>query len=385
MDVQTASWESGTGWSAQLGSLDSSSTLAIVFADRVLELDPRPLHQLCSQLPSAVIVGCSSAGQIVGSRLRDGVCAVAVARFDRVRLRKAAAPIQTAADSYRAGQEIGALLADDDLRFVCMLSDGLHVNGTELLTGLVTEAGERVVISGGLAGDGTHFERTWVIDEGRRSARHVVAVGLYGDAVLANASCGGGWGIFGPERVVTRSVSNVLYELDNRPALEVYKRYLGELAAGLPATALLFPLAIRPSPGSEQRVRTVLAINEADQSMTFAGDIPEGWCAQLMRSSADRLVEGAACAARESVAGLPQTSTPYPSLAIAVSCVGRRLVLGERTEEELVATRDVLPDGCELLGFYSYGEIAPSAGGFCDLHNQTMTVTVVAERPSDGS
>jgi hypothetical protein len=75
---------------------------------------------------------------------------------------------------------------------------------------------------------------------------------------------------------------------------------------------------------------------------------------------------------------LPDVSGPQ--LAVAISCVGRRLVLGERTEEEIEATLEALAPGAELVGFYSYGEIGPHAEGFCDLHNQTMTVTTIGER-----
>jgi hypothetical protein len=59
--------------------------------------------------------------------------------------------------------------------------------------------------------------------------------------------------------------------------------------------------------------------------------------------------------------------------------VGRRLVLGSRTEEEIEATLEVLPKGTQQIGFYSYGEISPYTAGTCDLHNQTMTLTTLSE------
>lgn len=179
---------------------------------------------------------------------------------------------------------------------------------------------------------------------------------------------------------MTRSVDNVLHELDGQPALGLYRRYLGDLASGLPASALLFPLAVRPLDGGEQLVRTILAIDEDEQTMTFAGDIPEGWRAQLMRSNVDRLVDGAESAALRAARALaPDGIEAPPTLALAVSCVGRRLVLGARTEEELEAMADALPDGTHLVGFYSYGEIGPRNDGVADLHNQTMTITAIRE------
>jgi hypothetical protein len=200
-------------------------------------------------------------------------------------------------------------------------------------------------------------------------------VGFAGD-VQVSAGSAGGWDIFGPERTITASKGNVLYELDGRPALELYREYLGERADGLPATALLFPLAIRRARDATPRtVRTVLGIDELGQAMTFAGDVPEGWHAQLMCANRDRLVDGAMQAAQRSA--LP--ASVDPQLAVAISCVGRRLVLGERTEEEIEATLEALVPGAQLVGFYSYGEIGPHPEGHCDLHNQTMTITAIGE------
>ena len=206
----------------------------------------------------------------------------------------------------------------------------------------------------------------------------VRGVGLYGDALRMGHGSMGGWDIFGPERTITRARANVLYELDGRPALDLYKSYLGELSGGLPATGLLFPLAIRTAgsrPDEPSLVRTILAVDEDDQSMTFAGDMPEGARAQLMRANVDRLIEGAADAALMVDGG----GGAGPTLVLGISCVGRRLVLGERTEEEIEATVECLPGGVQQIGFYSYGEISPHASGLCELHNQTMTLTTIHE------
>src|SRR5262249_16881694 len=91
----------------------------------------------------------------------------------------------------------------------------------------------------------------------------------------------------------------------------------------------------------------------------------------------DRLITGASDAAlmTRKTGGTGESA----KLGIAISCVGRRLVLGERTEEELEATAEVLPKHSVQVGFYSYGEISPYASGRCDLHNQTMTITVMGE------
>jgi hypothetical protein len=357
-------------------ALDSPDTLVLVFGASSYLDDAAPLAELRAAYPRAQIAGCSSSGEIHGTRIADGTLSVAVARLEHGRVRAAAADVASVTGSFTAGEELARALDAEDLRGVLVLSDGLRVNGSELVKGLASVLPRRVVVTGGLAGDGDRFERTWVLRDGMPVAGAVTAIGLYGGRVHVGAGSKGGWDRFGPERLVTRSEGNVLYELDDKPALELYKNYLGERAAGLPATGLLFPLAIRrDADGTKHLVRTILAVDEEQQSMTFAGDIPEGWRAQLMRANFDRLVGGAEEAARAAGAGLFGSRV----LTVAISCFGRRLVLGERAEEEVEATREVLPDGAEQIGFYSYGEISPHTDGACDLHNQTMTLTTIRE------
>jgi hypothetical protein len=377
MDVRLLAWEESTGWSAPLpGELDGPSTLVLAFGSPPQEVAAARLAELAAALPQAQVAGCSTAGEILDRRIADGGMSVAVARFAHTTLRRAEATVRTPTESQRAGRDLAKALVGPGLRGMLVLSDGLRVNGTELLSGVQEVLPADVVVTGGLAGDGDRFAATWVVRDGGTTAGVVSAVGLYGDRVRIGHGSRGGWDSFGVERQVTRSDGNVLYELDREPALALYKRYLGDRAAGLPATALLFPLALRTDDGGPGLVRTVLAVDEAEQSMTFAGDVPQGGRVQLMRANFDRLVDGAATAGR--LAGSGQEAGRR-CLAVAISCVGRRLVLGERTEEEVEAVLDSLPPASSLVGFYSYGEISPSASGTCDLHNQTMTLTTIVE------
>lgn len=377
MKIQIFSF-TADGWSSEPdGTLDSDRTLVVLFGASNLIDRPALVQRIFDTYPRSRIVGCSSAGEIHGTRVLDDSLVVAVAKFDHVTLRIADARISGTDESLAAGKEIARQLNAQDLRAVLVLSDGLQVNGSELVRGMNSILPASVTVTGGLAGDGDRFKRTWVIADRRLTPGFVAAVGLYGDAVRVGHGSKGGWDAFGVERRVTRSRGNVLFELDGRPALQLYKEYLGERASGLPAAGLLFPLTLRSAPSDDKRlVRTILAVDEATQSMTFAGDIPEGCYAQLMCANFDRLIQGASEAALST--GNRVATGPAP-LAIAISCVGRRLVLGERAEEETEATLEVLPPGTRQIGFYSYGEISPYTTGHCDLHNQTMTLTTISE------
>jgi hypothetical protein len=376
--VASHCFETLGGWSeAFRPELDSESTAVFVFGASDVGGSDAPLagaiRALRDSYPRSHMVGCSTAGEIHGTSIRDRSLSVGIARFERSRVAHVSAPVDSSASSFVAGQTVARSLSSPDLRAVVVLSDGLCVNGSELIRGLNSVLPPEVVVTGGLAGDGSRFQRTWVLDGGVPTEARVTALGLYGPDVRVGHGSQGGWDIFGPERRITRSSGNVLYEIDGKPALALYKNYLGEQAAGLPSTALLFPLALRASKSDEKTlVRTILSVDEATSSMTFAGDVPEGLLVQLMRANMDRLIDGASGAA---LATAKRSAPVGKSLTLAVSCVGRRLVLGERTEEEIEAATRALPRDTTLVGFYSYGEISPYATGACDLHNQTMTLT----------
>jgi hypothetical protein len=354
--------------------LDSPRTLALAFAATEYAERTEIWEELGRAFPSSHRLGCSSAGEILGETVTEGSLVLAVVRFERAHLASVSVPIQAVEVSKSTGGKIARALAPLAPRLVVVLSDGLHVNGTDLVHGLGEGLLGGTAIVGGLAGDGDRFGRTWTLVDGLPRSGWVSAVALGGPIAVGHASAGG-WQPFGPERQVTRSEGNVLYALDGKPALALYKDYLGDLATGLPATALYYPLAIRiPGETGPGIVRTVLGIDEAAQSMTFAGDIPLGAHTRLMRSNHDRLVEGAALAGTKARAGASDAL-----LAIAVSCVGRRMVLGQRVEEETAATLEALPAGSTQVGFYSYGEISPAGSANCSLHNQTMTLTTIRE------
>lgn len=375
---KTVTYRTGMGWDSQLpAAMDGPQTLVLAFAASEFAANPAPFAQLAAAFPQSVLVGCSTSGEIAGTQVHDASVSVAVVRFDHTRLKRAFTGVAGATDSFEAGVRLATQLDGEDLRAVFVLSDGLRVNGTPLVEGLTRHLPAGVSITGGLAGDGNRFAQTWVLDREQPEANGICAVGFYGQRLQVGQGCDGGWSDFGPERRVTRSEGNVLYELDGAPALDLYKTYLGDRAHGLPGTALLFPLSVRRDAASQRVVRTILGIDEARQSLTFAGDVPQGSIARLMRANLDKLVSSAAQAARQAVGSLPETDD---ALIISVSCVGRRLILGERTEEEIETVLEGTPLRTAHVGFYSYGEISPSVpGSSSELHNQTMTVTVFSE------
>lgn len=329
--------------------------------------------------PNAALAGCSGAGEIARAQVHEDSLAVTAVKFDDARARGACTPLCGMADSFAAGARLGAALPAGGLRHVLVFGTGVHINGSALVEGLQSTLPAAAEVSGGLAGDNGAFVETFTLGDGGSASDQLVAVGLYGEALTVANSSLGGWVPFGPARRVTRCEHNVLYELDGERALNVYKRYLGDYARGLPASGLLFPFELlRDHQRSSGIIRTILGVDDAAGSLTLAGDVPEGGYLKLMHSSTERLID----AAEQAALKLQPLSRRHagPALALLVSCVGRKLVMGDRVDEEVEAVASVLGADAVVTGFYSYGEISASEFvGDCSLHNQTMTITWLTE------
>lgn len=352
--------------------------LILIFACRGFLSETPLISQIRKEYPQAIITGCSTSGEINGVNVNDNSLVATAVKFNKTKIKYHKVKISDFTNSTLAGEELVKNLIEDDIKHLFILSEGLQVNGTELVEGIRNKLPEGVNATGGLAGDGDKFEKTLVINnEGTVESGIITAIGFYGDNIQIGYGSLGGWDSFGIERSVTKSVGNVLYEIDNLPALELYKSFLGEKAQELPASGLLFPLSMRTDKNDAPIVRTILAVNEEDQSMTFAGDIPEGSYVKLMKANTDRLINGAEDAAKVSINPLHNSTA---ELAILISCVGRKLVLKQMVEEEVEAVQGIVGDHAVLTGFYSYGEMAPFlTGTTCELHNQTMTITTFRE------
>lgn len=364
----------------QLNPLSAFAPDLIIVFGAVSFFDSPLLTETLSKLaPEAALLGCSTAGEIAVDRVYDNSCIVTAVKFAHTQLKAVTTEILSMADSYSAGQRLGSALDHQNLVAVLLLGTGVEINGSALVSGLEQSLPRGVSISGGLAADAGAFKQTWTLGPAGASDKHLVAIGLYGDKIQLSYGTFAGWEPFGPARKVTRCDGNVLYELDGTRALDVYKRYLGDYAKDLPGSGLLFPFAMLNNEREKQGIfRTILAVNEDEGSLTLAGDIDPNGYLELMHSSTEKLINGAETAAQ--TAKKTHANTPGESLAILVSCIGRKLVMGDRIDEEVEAVADTLGKNTTITGYYSNGEIAGTEFlSECRLHNQTMTITWISE------
>ncbi len=329
--------------------------------------------ELRQKYPDAAIVSLSTAGEIAGTKVYDNSVVATALHFEKTRLKTCALVLSDFTNSFECGVQLYEELKGEDLVHVLVISEGITANGDELVKGINQNLAPGVIVTGGLAADAGRFQKTLVGLNSSATSGNVIGIGFYGNSLRISHGSQGGWDAFGPVRVVTESKSNVLYSLDNIPALELYKNFLGDKAKDLPGAALLFPLCIKLENG-DLLVRTILSIDEKTGTMTFAGDLPQGAKVQFMMANFDRLIDGAMNAASQS------KTLKEPKWVFMVSCVGRKLVLGQRIDEELESVYDELGPQAVYSGFYSNGEISPILTTTkCSLHNQTMTITTYTE------
>lgn len=354
---------------------EKQAQLVFVFGDTEVIKKPQTFEILREKFPKARILGSSSSGNILGKEISSSALVATAVLFESSRVELYCADLKEETSLQELSADLASKLTKEGLKHVFVLSDGLRVNGSELVRG-INDALYGVSVTGGLAGDGARFLETYVVCDAAAKESQVAVLGFYGENLRIGTGCFGGWSEFGVQRTITKSKGNILYEIDGEPALELYKRYLGEYASELPNSGLRFPLSIKKDAQDAEVIRTLLGVDEETKSIVFAGDVPEGYMARLMKPDMEKLIEGAGSAAREI-----EIANDRSALGLVVSCVGRKIVLGQVIDEELEEVADVLGESVHLVGFYSYGEIAPFAKDklHCQLHNQTMTLSVIFE------
>lgn len=367
----------GKNWQYLSPKQELEQPLVLVFGNRYMLEDPGIYQEIKQLFPGGHIVFASSCAEISTREVHQESITITAISFQKSTfVIKTSNVLHTDLDSFKTGKDLIEQLPHEGLKYAFVVSDGSFINGSQLTKGMSASTEDNLVITGGLCGDDARFEKTLASYNENPKEGELVAIGFYGDSLEISFSIHGGWTPFGPERVVTKSKDNTLYELDGQPALDLYKKYLGDKAKDLPGAALLYPLNVKSSNEKQSIVRSILNIDEEQNAVVLAGDIKENSKVQLMMTNVDNIANASECAAKQAL----EHRKNKPELAILVSCIGRKLVLDQRVEEEIDEVIEVIGKDAVISGFYSYGEIAPFNDEMaCQLHNQTMTVTLISE------
>jgi hypothetical protein len=355
----------------------TNDSLFFIFINKERSFWIEHLTLISAKFPSSSFVGATSAGQIGGEFIYDNECVITALKFKKAKFFLKTFEHVSSESSFDIGKQIAMLGNEHDVHSALIFSEGLNINGTKLSEG-INLTNKKIVYSGGLSGDGSDFKETLVFTKDK-FIPNAIAVVYFDKNVEFRTSAAGGWTSFGIERRVTKSHNNIVYEIDEKPAINLYNDYLGSKAKLLPSYGLHFPICLtsKNNNAETELVRTLLAIDEVAGSLTFAGDVNEGCEIKLMKSTTKDLIHSAQSLFAEKL--LEINNLEGDVFSFLVSCVGRRLVMGQNTEEEFVLPP--LPFEVIRTGYYSYGELSKSIKeNKCSLHNQTFTLTLIWEK-----
>ena len=350
-----------------------SVDLVLVFGDIDSVEKHNHYHLLQDFYPDSHILICSTAGNILDTSI-DTYCVVATAISFKSAYVRAYSQELREKDSLIKIQNLIDSLQTEDLKHLLIFGPGME-DDSNILEKIQFQEG--VTVSGGFAGDNYRFNHTYQQLNNNGSRTKFIVVGLYGSSLQVETSSESGWQEFGSQRVVSKAEKNIIYEIDNQPAIELYRRYLGTRANDLPKSALRFPLSIKDNETSKYRIiRAMMKVN-SDSSLSFSTKIKEGSTVKLMKTNVHNTLDSAFIAAKKI-----RPFNAKPSLTLIVSCCARRNVLKQFSEEELEIIQDILTPSTQMIGFYSYGEIAPIHKQYENslLRNHTITISTIYEK-----
>lgn len=360
-------------WDARLLKAENPQ-LALLFGSRyTLEQSESSLVQFQEMYPDASIISISGAGNILGDTIIDNTIVANSIEFEHTKIQISHTTFKDR-DELEVADSLMANIDQENLKSLLLYSCS-GINLERVIQRLNSKLNNVIPISGGAAGDDMRFEKTIIGIGSDLSTERIVLIGLYGDKIHTQYGLHSGMDPFGPKRKITKCLGNIIFEIDHQPALDLYKDYLGDKASELPASALHFPLNISSIGKEKPVVRSVQTVDEKTGSLVLFGEVQEGMTVQLMKTYQDNVIVGGSKSAI-----LAANRFEGEAFALIVSCVGRRIVLGPLTEEELTEAKEVLGPNTIMSGFYSYSELSPcSENGRCLLHNQTITITTFFE------
>ena len=340
---------------------------------------------LKSRCPGATLVGCSTSGEISSvSGSRDGSLALMAIYSDKIKF-VAGVGKNIQKDPREAGRELSQSVGKtgkNKPEAALILPDGLAGNGADIVRGVLDVFGQDFRLAGGSAGDDFQFKKTFEYFNDEVLTNSVVGVGLYGEFHFG-IGVRHGWIPIGTPRIATKSKSNILYELDGRPAIEMYEDYFGRDRTlisdkePLAKFAITYPLGISAPNKDGYLIRDPITADK-NGAITCAAEIPEGSQVYLMIGSREEAIDAAADAVQKA---LDQVKGKTIKAAFLFNCIARKKLLMNKKQEEVDRIIGMLGREIPLIGFYTYGEQAPLGGEIatCSFHNETDVIFILAE------
>ena len=315
------------------------------------------------------VFGASSSGEIINNEVHEGSIVVMLLDISRdaYRLNVFDGEGKT---SYHVGQSVAAWTKTiNENAPLMVMSAGIRADGQQIVNGVIDTMERQVPLFGGLAGEDLRFQETFVFDASQVIPNGVVALIFDQNAIELQGVAASGWKGIGTPKTVTKAEGNIVYRIDDEPALDIYNKYLN--IGDDPGLAGEYPLLLIRGDDSFA-LRAVMAVNE-DKSIVYAGTVPEGSRVRFSMPPGFEIVEHAI----EQMSAFNKQS-PRADAIVLFSCKARHVALGQMVEDEISAIRKLW--NVPLVGFFSYGEIGPVPQGQCDFHNHTLVPVLIHEK-----
>lgn len=258
-------------------------------------------------------------------------------------------------------------------------SGWLHTDGEQIVKGIEEGFGKEVTVFGGMAGDDLALREPVVFTYGKQSTTGVVAIIFDEDKIDVKGIATCGWKPIGITKTITKSTGNIVYTIDDQPALDLVIKYLGlnldnEISESMVVNlGAYYPLQLERE-NAPPVMRTTMLGNKEDRSLICAGTVPQGAKVRFSLPPDFDVIDTVV----EECTDLKNEKQHEADAMIMFSCVSRYLSFGVMTSEEIERVQQVW--NAPLIGFFSYGEFGKSKKGKHEFHNNTCCVVVLKEK-----
>ena len=328
------------------------------------------------------VFGATTAGEFVEDEVMDGSIAVMLVDIDPAAFKLCFSQPEDN-NFYELSKQIGELgkqLFSNPKFLIGVGSWGWQ--GETILRGIEEAVNKNVTIFGGVAGDDLTGNGSLVFTNKKSSANGLVTLIMDGDRINIQGIAAGGWKPIGTTRRITKSEGNIIYTIENEPALQMYQKYLDETIENIRSrnnTWLLknfayFPILLEPK-DEEPLVRTGTWTDTDKKSVHFAGPVPEGTLFRFCQPPDFDVIDSVIDEANRV---LKEGEIPEADALILFSCVSRRVIFGPLVNQEIKGLKDLW--NAPLAGFFCYGEIGRVDNGKNELHNTTCCLVALKEK-----
>jgi len=341
-------------------------TLAFVFSSVVHNLED--LKAAFAKY-NIEVFGASSSGEILNDEVHEESIAVMLLDISReaFRLNVFDGEGKTSSDVGQGVAEWARPIYENPA--IMLMSAGLHADGQQLVKGVIDNMEHQVPLFGCLAGDDLSFKETFVFNASQVIANGAVALIFDQNAIELQGLAVCGWKGIGTPKTVTKATGNIVYEIDDEPALDMYNKYLK--IGDDPGLAGEYPLLLIRDDDSVV-LRAVMGVNE-DKSIVYAGTVPEGAKVKFSMPPGSEIID----LAIEQMSEFNQ-QIPSSNAIVLFSCKARHVALGPMVEDEISGIHKLW--NVPMVGFFTYGEIGPVPQGQCDFHNHTLVPVLIQEK-----